>query len=90
MTRVAFALAGLACVLALAGCGDSNGISLPCNAQPQGAICVKVYNDHLQVQDVIAYLSATDSPLPGKSWRFLLTAGGRTYPGVAHHGTPPI
>jgi hypothetical protein len=89
MARVALVLAGLTC--ALAGCGGSNrALSLPCNPQPQGAICVKVFHDHLSVEDVIAYLSASESPLAGKTWWLVLTAGGRTYPGLTRHGTPPI
>ncbi len=42
------------------------------------------------MRDVIAYLSASESPLAGKTWRLVLTAGGRTYPGPSRHGTPPI
>jgi len=90
MTRAAIACAGVVALLALAGCGNSNPLGLPCNPSPQGTICVKVYNDHLQVRDVIAYLSASDSPLGGKTWRLVLTAGGRTYPGTSQRGAPPI
>ena len=90
MSRVAIALAGIALGLTLAACGNSNPLGLPCNPQPEGAICLNVYNDHLQVRDVIAYLSESDSPLAGKTWRLALTAGGRSYPGVTQHGTPPI
>jgi hypothetical protein len=75
----------------LAGCGSgSNPLGLPCNPQPNGAICVKVFNDHLHVRDVIVYLSASDSPLAGKTWRLVLTAGGKTYPGERQHGVPPL
>ena len=50
----------------------------------------RAYNDHLSVNDVIGYLSASESPLAGKTWRLVLTAGGRTYPGVTRNGNPPI
>ncbi len=78
----------------LAGCGGSTvplpPLSLPCNPQPQGALCIKVYNDHLNVRDVIGYLSASESPLAGKTWRLVLTVGGRSYPGLTQHGNPPL
>lgn len=90
MLRKAIALAGIVAVVGLAGCGGSRGLSLPCNPQPQGALCVKVFHDHLSVKDVIGYLSASESPLAGKTWRLVLTSGGRTYPGQTRHGNPPI
>jgi hypothetical protein len=55
------------------------------------------------VQDVIGYLSASDSPLAGKTWRLALSryacdpgsaarprcAAAATYPGPTRHGPPP-
>jgi hypothetical protein len=85
---VAFAVA------LLAGCGGSGfphpSFSLPCAPQPEGALCINVTSDHLSVKEVMAYLSASGVPLTGKTWRFLLTVGGRSYAGPSRHGNPPL
>ena len=55
------------------------------------------------VKDVIGYLSASDSPLAGKTWRLVLSrydcdpgsatqpkcSAAATYPGPTRHGRPP-
>lgn len=89
MTRGVLALAVIA--FALAGCGSSHrGISLPCNPKPQGALCLKVFTDKGNVTDVIAYLSASASPLTGKTWRLALGWGeSASAPTRARHGNPP-
>jgi hypothetical protein len=75
---------------ALAGCGSSHGLSLPCDSQPQGALCLKVFmNAKNKVTDVIAYLAVSGSPLKGKTWRLVVTTGGAKYPGPDRHGNPP-
>jgi hypothetical protein len=77
----------------LAGCGGStlpHPTSLPCNPQPQGALCLKIFKDNGKVTDVVAYLSASDSPLTGKTWRLALTYGDMaSFPTRSHHGNPP-
>ena len=56
------------------------------------------------VNDVIGYLSASDSPLAGKTWRLALSryacdpgsaarpacVADATYPGPTRHGAPPV
>ncbi|HZS30666.1 MAG TPA: hypothetical protein VFA37_05370 [Gaiellaceae bacterium] len=76
-------------VVLLAGCGGSGGISLPCSPEPQGHLCLKVFHNGSTVTDAIAYLSATESPLAGKTWRLVLATDGGTFPGRTHHGLPP-
>ena len=92
MARTAVAVvAGIVVGLALAGCSNANApVSLPCNPQPSGALCIKVFHDGLSVTDVIGYLSASGSPLAGQTWRLVVRAGGRTYPGRTRHGNPPL
>lgn len=116
MSETARAVAGVvrlvvavAAVLALtAGCGSSGGgpgFSDPCHAQSGGgALCLDVPQTHGQVNDVIGYLSMTDSPLAGKRWRLTLSAypcdpgtasapscrPAVIYPGEARRGVPPI
>jgi hypothetical protein len=103
-------LAALAGVLALSGCGSGSGSDVPtsvaktlCATKPHGALCIKVFRHGGTVQDVIAYLSAADSPLAGKTWRLALSryacdpgsaaqpacAADATYPGPTRHGLPP-
>lgn len=104
MSRVASALAALAlAMLVLAGCGGSlfagpaflvpsrslASPSLPCRPQPRGALCLKVFKESGKVGDVIAYLSASGSPLTGRTWRLDLTYGrSASFPTRAHHGNP--
>lgn len=106
MNRVGPALAALAlATLILAGCGGSvfalptvpvpprslASPSLPCSPQPQGALCLNVIKANGKVGDVIAYLSASASPLTGKTWRLDLTWGYKgSAPTRAEHGNPPV
>jgi hypothetical protein len=91
MSRRAMVVVGVVLALAgLAGCGgSSNPLGLPCNPQPHGALCIKVFRDGRKVTDAIGYLAASNSPLAGKTWRISLRAAGRTYPGPTRHGNPP-
>jgi hypothetical protein len=107
---IVLGLAALAGALALAGCGSASGSAIPaadpmklCAPQPHGAVCIKVFQNNHAVTDVIGYLSATDSPLAGKTWRLVLSRYGcdpgsaahpnctaaATYPGPTRHGRPP-
>jgi hypothetical protein len=107
---IAVSLAALAGAVALSGCGSASGSSVPvsrpttlCAPQPNGALCIKVFQHGGTIQDVIAYLSASDSPLAGKTWRLVLSrfacdpgsaaqpacAASATYPGPTRHGLPP-
>jgi len=91
MRRVAGVLAGIVCGLVLAGCGGSTPrVSLPCNPKPQGALCLKIFRDKGKVRDIVAYFSASESPLTGKTWRLALTYGeSGISPGRTRHGNPP-
>lgn len=92
MQRRSTALAAVAlAALAIAGCGGSHAISLPCAPEPHGHLCLKVSRDgNGKVTDVIAYFSASASPLTGKKWRLALTYGqSGIYPGRTRHGNPP-
>jgi hypothetical protein len=78
--------------LVLAGCGGSHrsSISLPCNPKPQGALCLKVFQDRGKATDVVAYLAASGSALTGKTWRLALTYGrAGISPTHPRHGSPP-
>lgn len=103
MRRGAIAIVlGIVGGIALAGCGSSSGISLPCAPQPGGQLCIKVFESGLTVRDVIGYLAASDSPLAGKTWRLVLNSytdcrgGGvvdcrvSAYLGPTRHGNPPL
>lgn len=97
-------VAGAAGVLALAACGGSRSLSLPCAPKPTGALCIKVFHDGRTVKDAVAYLSASESPLDHRTWRLVLNRyacdpGSRprpscrtaaTYPGSARQGNPPV
>jgi hypothetical protein len=102
-------VAALAGALALSGCGSAAGnVPVPpapqCHAQPTGALCIKVFQSGHTVRDVIAYLSASESPLGGRTWRLTLSRYGcdpgsqarphcrpaAAYPGVTRRGRPPI
>jgi len=88
MKRGVLALAVI--VFALAGCGSSHGISLACDPQPQGALCLKIFRDKGKVTDIVAYFSASESPLTGKTWRLALAWGkSGISPGRTRHGNPP-
>ncbi|HEY2355003.1 MAG TPA: hypothetical protein VGH79_08925 [Gaiellaceae bacterium] len=89
MKRGALALAVIAFVLA--GCGSSNKLSLPCNAKPRGALCLKLFTNakKSEVTDVIGYLAVSGAALKGKTWRLLVITGGGSYPGPTRHGNPP-
>lgn len=77
--------------------------NVPCAPTPNGAVCIKLFTSHAQVQDVIGYLSASNSPLAERTWRLVLGAYpcdpgasprpactiSATYPGPTMHGTPP-
>ena len=91
MRRRAVASVGaVLAVVALVGCGGSKkSLGLPCNPEPHGALCIKVFRDGRKVTDAIGYLAASNSPLAGKTWRLSLRAAGRTYPGPTRHGNPP-
>jgi hypothetical protein len=97
MVRGAVAvIAALLSGVALVGCGRSSAFPIPppashlCAPQPKGALCLKVFTNNGKTTDVIAYLSASDSPLAGKTWRLVLGWGraGKT-PTRARHGNPP-
>lgn len=90
MTAVAATLGAVA----LAGCGGSGiphgGFSLPCNPQPEGALCLKAFSYSGKAREVIAYFSASASPLTGKTWRLALTYGrAASVPTIPQHGNPP-
>jgi hypothetical protein len=89
--RRAFAiLVGAVSVFLLAGCGrSSSAFSLPCNPQPHGQLCVKLVRANGKVSDVIGYLAASDSPLTRRTWRLVLSAGGKSFDGPTRHGNPP-
>lgn len=110
MRRLLLGLAALGSAVALSGCGSASGsTALPasagtlCPPQPRGEPCIKVLDRGRVVRDVIGYLSASDSPLAGKTWRLVLTrydcdpgssaqpecSAEATYPGPARHGPPP-
>ena len=103
-------VSGLAAgTLALSGCGSASGkLPVPaapqCAPQPTGALCIKVFQSGHTVRDVIGYLSASESPLAGRTWRLTLSryacdpgsqarpscrAAGK-YPGPTRHGRPPL
>lgn len=107
---VGLGLAALGAAAALSGCGSASASpSLPpyagalCPAQPNGEPCIKVLDRGHVVRDVIGYLSASDSPLAGKTWRLVLSrydcgpgsaapptcSTAVTYPGPTRHGNPP-
>jgi hypothetical protein len=107
---IGLGLAALAGSLALSGCGSASGApGIPsyagtlCPAQPSGEPCVKVLDRGHVVDDVIGYLSASDSPLAGKTWRLVLSryscdpasaarpkcSPAAIYPGPTRHGLPP-
>lgn len=80
----------------LAGCGGSRGFSppppfqSPCSAEPQGHLCLNVYEDKGKATEIIAYLSDSSSSLTGKTWRLALGWGeSGIAPTSAQHGNPP-
>ena len=102
-------LAALACTLALSACGSASSkvpvlAGQKCPPRPTGALCIKLFESGHAVRDVIGYLSASDSPLAGKTWRLTLSgfacdpgseprpncSPSATYPGPTRHGRPPI
>lgn len=92
MTRGVLALVLIG--FTLAGCGSSHRISLPCDPQPQGALCLKIFHENGKstgkVTDIVAYFSASASPLTGKTWRLALAYGrSGISPGPTRHGNPP-
>jgi hypothetical protein len=86
-----------------AGCSSSHrGLTDPCPPAAAGRLCINVITDHAGVTDVIGYLSASDSPLAGRTWRLALSiypcdpgagppacAATATYPASSQTGTPP-
>jgi hypothetical protein len=109
MKSWASASALAAVTFALSGCGSASGkvpapSAPPCASQPTGALCIKVFQSGHAVRDVIGYLSASESPLAGRTWRLTLSryacdpgsdarphcrAAGK-YPGPTRHGRPPL
>lgn len=105
-----WAATALVVCVGLASCSSSSPAVVrapnrqPCAAKPHGALCIKVFADGSSVHDVAGYLSATDSPLAGQSWRLVLTsypcdpgtapvprcALNATYPGPTRSGAPPL
>lgn len=102
-------LAAVAGAVVLSGCGSAAGsTALPayagtlCPPQPHGEPCIKVLDRGHVVRDVIGYLSASDSPLAGKTWRLVLSrydcdpgsaarprcSAQATYPGPTRRGRP--
>jgi hypothetical protein len=94
---------------AFSGCGSASSkvpvlAGQKCPPRPAGALCIKLFESGHAVRDVIGYLSASESPLAGKTWRLTLSryacdpgSGPRpncrpraTYPGPTRHGRPPI
>jgi hypothetical protein len=90
VSRAIAILGGAVVALLLAGCGGgSNALSLPCNPQPHGQLCIKLVRSNGKVADVIGYRAASDLTLTGKTWRIALSAGGRSFDGPTRHGNPP-
>jgi hypothetical protein len=89
MCRAIGILGAAVAALLLAGCGGSNALSLPCSPQPHGGLCIKLVRTNGKVSDVIGYLSASDLPLTGRTWRLALSAGGESFDGPTRHGNPP-
>lgn len=103
-------LAGVTALLAaltIAGCSASStelhsSNSVPCAAAPTGAMCIKVIQEDGVVRDVLGYLSSSESPLRGHTWRLVLQgfpcdpgdgaqptcAATASYPGPTRHGVP--
>ena len=80
-TLVALALVPVVALVVWSRGGFDIFRSRPCSPT-QGALCIQVSNDHLTVNDVIAYVSPSQPSLAGKTWRLVLTAGGRAYFGL--------
>jgi hypothetical protein len=89
MCRAIGILGGSVVALLVAGCGGSNALSLPCNPQPHGQLCITLVRSNGKVSDVIGYHAASDSPLTGKTWRLVLSAGRKSFDGPTRHGNPP-
>jgi hypothetical protein len=91
MARVTGILGAAVAALLLAGCGGSsphpNG--LPCDPQPHGQLCVTLVSSNGKVGDVIGYLAASGLPLTGKTWRLVVSTGGKSFDGPVRHGNPP-
>jgi hypothetical protein len=74
-----------------------------CPAKPNGALCIRMFANHTTVNDVVGYLSSSESTLTAKTWRLELAAYGcdpgqgvktrctpsTTYPGPTRTGQPP-
>src|SRR5689334_13478387 len=72
---VALAAAGLVgCSSKPPGLGSTS--STECPAKPSGALCIRVVADHATVDDVVGYLSSSESTLGAKTWRLVLTTYG--------------
>lgn len=96
-------------LLAVSGCAQSHASTpaaegrLPCPAKPTGALCIKVFAHHLEVDDAIGYLVSSEPTLMNKTWRLVLTsyscdpgeavqpkcAASGVFPGPTRHGLPP-
>jgi hypothetical protein len=75
MRRAVGILGAVVAAFLLTGCGGgSNALSLPCNPQPHGQICIKLVRSNGKVSDVIGYLAASEFPLTGRTWRLVLSA----------------
>lgn len=99
--------------VALTACSSDGGVptgsgarppgKTPCAPAASGALCITLVTAHHEVQDVIGYLSASNSPLAGQDWRLVLSAypcrpgtaaspacaPSGSYPGPVRHGVPP-
>src|SRR5947209_5848046 len=104
-----FAVAGLLSLIALVGCGTSRTsllaahVHLPCPAKPTGALCIRVFAHHLELDDAIGYLVSSEPTLENTTWRLVLTtyncdpgrgveprcSPSRVFPGPTRHGLPP-
>ena len=106
MVRIRGCLTALVLTVSvLSACSSSKPSgSVPCAASPSGTVCIKVMKTGNSVGDVLAYLSASESPLDGHTWRLSLdayscnpgTAGQAacsvtsSYPGPTRSGPPQL
>ncbi|MDX6481595.1 MAG: hypothetical protein QOG85_2105 [Gaiellaceae bacterium] len=88
MTRGLLALAVIA--FALAGCGSSGSVSVPCSPKPGGALCLKLVRSDGKVRDVIAYRAGRAPQLRGMNWRLDVGVGRLSYSGPIRHDDPAL
>jgi hypothetical protein len=96
-------------LIALFGCSASQSSSpathsqLPCPAKPNGALCIRVFAHHLELDDAVGYLVSSGTTLLNTTWRLVLTSyrcdpgyqvqprcnASGVFPGPTRHGLPP-